>query len=757
MAISSSSKNVAKRGQFGTFKGVFIPSILTILGVIMFLRLGWVVGHAGLVGAILIITLSSVITFLTGLSISATATNMKVGGGGAYYMISRSLGIEAGAAVGLPLYLAQAFGIAFYLSGFSESVCGLFPSINPIVVSVMALAGLAFLAYVSADLALKTQLLILSILVLALLSFFIADLDQVVKAPNSIKVTPDLGFWAVFAVFFPAVTGIEAGLSMSGDLKDPSKALPMGTLSAIICGFLVYISIAVFISQFADSSLLKDHTLIMMDIAKWDQLIVLGVWGASLSSALGALLGAPRTMQALARDGVIPKLFGRGYGADDAPQFATAITAIIVIVAIILGDLNVIAPILSMFFLTSYGMLNFSSGIESLIANPSWRPSFKTPWYISMLGAFFCFSAMFMIDPGATIISLCLSFSVYYFMQKRKITVYWGDMRYGILMYLVRFSVQKLSKLNVNSKSWRPNVLVLCGMPSKRWYLVELGSAMASDSGFLTVASIIPHGKDEETRLVEHKDQLESYLATRRVNAIVKTTAAEDVTNGVVSLVRSYGLGPIIPNTIVLGETEQKDKFEYFAEMIIRMYQSKRNIVIVRIPEDYDYETSRQIKENLLHGKAENHKSIEVWWGRERNNASLALALGFMLQSNGSWRGAELNLKSVTNQESELKSAQKLLDDLLHKSRLDAKSYAFYQAGERTQIFDRIRKESQTSSMVFLGMHPPSLEQYRINPEKTVSEYAEYYKKLLHNTRDFPPLSIVLAAEDIDFNQIFVA
>ena len=238
----------SSRNKFGTFKGVFTPSILTILGVIMYLRMGWVLGHMNLFQTILIITIASVITFFTALSISATATNMKVGGGGAYFMISRSLGVEAGAAIGVPLFFAQALGIAFYLAGFSESLQVIFPDLPIQAISAITLAALTALALFSADLALKAQFVIFAIIILSIVSFFIGGGQPPEIDPNKLA-DSNIGFWAVFAVFFPAVTGILTGVSMSGDLKKPEKSLPYGTLAAVIIGYIVYITIPVFLAN----------------------------------------------------------------------------------------------------------------------------------------------------------------------------------------------------------------------------------------------------------------------------------------------------------------------------------------------------------------------------------------------------------------------------------------------------------------------------------------------------------------------------
>ena len=313
--------------KFGAFKGVFTPSVLTILGVIMYLRFGWVLGNVGPLQTILIVTMATGITFLTALSISAIATNMKVGGGGVYYMISRSLGVEAGAAVGLPLFLAQALGISFYIAGFSESVVNIYPELSQTMVGLVTLILLTGLAFVSADMALKTQFVILALIVASLVSFFSGSApSNIVFDEAKFHALRETNFWVVFAVFFPAVTGIEAGLAMSGDLKDPAKSLPRGTLGAVITGYLVYLAIPVFLwMQISDRRILVTDPLIMAKIARHENLIIAGLWGATLSSALGALLGAPRTLQALARDRVLPRILGKGHGPSDEPRIATLV------------------------------------------------------------------------------------------------------------------------------------------------------------------------------------------------------------------------------------------------------------------------------------------------------------------------------------------------------------------------------------------------------------------------------------------------
>ena len=422
---------------FGTFKGVFTPSILTILGVIMYLRLGWVLGNVGLPVTLLIVTISMGIMFLTAFSLSALATNMRVSVGGAYFILSRSLGVEAGAAVGLPLFLAQAVGVSFYTAGFSESVVAVFPALSEQMVGIATLVVLAVLAFTSANLALKSQIPIMVVIFLSILSLFLGKSAPPVESTDIIAPVARQSFWVVFAVFFPAVTGIEAGIAMSGDLKDPARSLPRGTFAALLVGYAVYLAIPVYLYfRVPDADRLITNTFIARDVARWGNLIVLGIWGASLSSAMGALLGGPRTLQALARDGVLPRVIGRGYGEGNDPRIATAIVFGIALAGILAGGVNIIAPVLSMFFLTSYGALNLSAGLETLIGTPSWRPSFKTHWAVSLTGALCCLIVMIMINPGAAFLAATCCAGIYFVVARRSMRAHWGDLRHLSLIHI---------------------------------------------------------------------------------------------------------------------------------------------------------------------------------------------------------------------------------------------------------------------------------------------------------------------------------
>ncbi|MEL7360710.1 MAG: amino acid permease, partial [Bacteroidota bacterium] len=301
---SPPSSSMPAAGRFGTFAGVFTPNVLTILGIILFLRTGWVVGQAGLYGALIIIALANAISFLTGLSLSAIATSMDVKAGGNYYLISRSLGLEIGGAIGIPLYLSQAISVAFYIIGFTEAISGLavVQGIPPQTIATGVALVFVVIAWVGADFALKIQYGILAILIAALISFFTGGWGEFVEPNLGHNYTDGVSFWIVFAVFFPAVTGIEVGISLSGDLKDPSRSIPLGTITSIVVTALVYVAAAVWFAFQLPADILISDNLSMERIASVPVLILAGVAASTLSSALGSVLAAPRTLQAVSKD-----------------------------------------------------------------------------------------------------------------------------------------------------------------------------------------------------------------------------------------------------------------------------------------------------------------------------------------------------------------------------------------------------------------------------------------------------------------------
>jgi amino acid transporter len=716
----------AKSSGLGTFGGVYTPSILTILGVIMYLRFGWVVGNVGLVGTLIIVTLSTSITFLTALSISAISTDRVVRTGGAYYMISRSLGIETGGAVGIPLYFAQALSVALYTIGFAESVIETFSYLDLNYVALITTVGVAILALTSASFAIRTQYIIMAAIAFSLLSFLLGEPVE----PTRIEmwgVSNSEPFWEVFAVFFPAVTGIMAGVNMSGDLREPTRSIPIGTLAAVGTGYVIYMGIPIVLANRADAATLVENTLIMREIARWGWAILLGVWGATLSSALGSILGAPRVLQALARDGVLPRwmsFLGTGSGPDDEPRIGTAITLGVATAAVCIGDLNLIAPVLTMFFLTTYLVLNVSAAIEGFLQSPSFRPTFRVHWLLSLLGAVGCLTVMFLINALATVVAAMIVLGIYFWLRQRELRTTWGDVRHGIWMALLRMGIFQIGH-QPDTKNWRPNILVLSGAPTKRWPLIELADALTHNRGLITVSSVLPSGSRDLAQQAVLEKTIRDYVERRGVQALVRLVTAPNPFDGAQQLVETYGLGPIVPNTVLLGASEQSSHRDRYCQMIRQIYRAKRNVVILRESEEHSFGLRRQ---------------IDVWWGGMQDNGGLMLLLAYLLRSDIDWRNAQICLKLVVPDETAAVAARANLESLVKQLRIGALPQVIVADG---RPFHRILHESsEKTDLVFLGMATPE------------DNFTDYYENLQIRTAGLPTTVFVLAAPDFAFAQV---
>ena len=714
----------------GTFGGVFTPSILTILGVIMYLRFGWVVGNVGLIGTLIIVTVATSITFLTALSIASIATDQRVRVGGAYYMISRSLGIESGGAIGIPLFFALALSVALYTIGFAESLVSVFPSLNFKWTGIVTTVAVAGLAVVSAKAAIRAQYFIMFGIALSLLSLlFGSPIEQSSIEMWGASERNSESFWVVFAVFFPAVTGIMAGVNMSGDLKDPAKSIPRGTFWAIGVGYVIYMLLPIILANRADAITLIEDPLIMRKISYWGDAILIGVWGATLSSAVGSILGAPRVLQALARDGVLPRWLrwlGRGDGEDDTPRIGTLLTLGIALVAVSMGDLNLIAPILSMFFLTTYGVLNIAAGTERLLGSPSFRPKFKVHWIFSLLGAIGCITVMFLINAVATGIALVFVAIIFAWLESRELKTTWGDVRRGIWMALVRAGLMRIND-DKEVKTWRPHPLVLSGSPTRRWHLIEFASALTQGRGILTIASVITSDSIRAKQRSSMETNVREFLAKRSIQGLVRVISAPDSFEGAKRLVDSYGLGALVPNTILLGDSENLDHRKEYCDMISYFYSQKRNVIIIH--------DNKEIHFN-------NYKKIDVWWGGLKGNGGLMILLTYMLQSSSRWYEADVTIKMVVKHENAAEGIRVNLQQILHKIRIDASIELILSDGRSFK--DILHDSSSNADLIVLGMATPG------------DDFVSYYDTIQDRLQDLPTTALVLAGEDISFGEVLM-
>ena len=534
---------VTEGTKFGMFGGVFTPCTLTILGVIMFLRYGQVVGNAGLIWALVILAVSKLITVLTALSLSAAASNMRVEGGGAYFLISRSLGVEFGGAIGVVFFLAQTISVSMYVIGFTEAFQQSVPfEINFKFVAVLCNTIVFACVFIGAGWTIKLQYFILLTLIGALVSFFLGATEYFSMEQLSLNLGSEYtvseggqkaNLFMMFALFFPAVTGIMAGANMSGDLKNPSKAIPQGTLWAIVATAIVYAAMGFLLAGSAERIQLHGDQMIVRSVSRWPWLITAGVFAATLSSALGSMMGAPRILQALARDTIFPKLqlFAVGSGPSAEPRRAIILTFIVSTICIIAGDLNSIAPLITMAFMITYGTINLATFYETITRNPSYRPTFRySHWGTALAGAVGCASVMLLIDWQWAIISTALMACIYYFIYRKQVVSRWGDLGNGLMFERTRKNLLRLEQTLYHPKNWRPIILAMSGGSTNRRYLAIFGHWLTSGHGILNIGQVIQGNVEDLIDRIESQEEvLSNFIRKEELEAFPNVVASPTV------------------------------------------------------------------------------------------------------------------------------------------------------------------------------------------------------------------------------------
>lgn len=727
-------------GTLGTFAGVFTPSILTILGIILFLRTGYVVGSAGLARSLVIIALANLISILTTVSLSAIATNLRVKSGGDYYLISRTLGPEFGGAIGIVLFLAQAVSIAFYCIGFGEvlgsSTLFLDADISPRIIAAAAVAFLFVFAWLGADWATKFQYVVMTLLAAALVSFFLGGFwqwDPAVLKANWAKPENGLPFWVLFALFFPAVTGFTQGVSMSGDLRDPGKSLPVGTFLAVGVSIAVYFGAAIIFSGALPNQELTTGYNTMNRIARYSWLINAGVIAATLSSAMASFLGAPRIMQSLAADKIFPFLFlfAKGSGPMNNPRRAVLLAAGIACITISLGNLNLIAPVVSMFFLISYGLLNYATYYEASAASPSFRPTFKLfDRRLSLLGCLACLGVMLAIDPSTAIIAIAIIFAIYQYLRRTAEPARWADSSRAHHLQRARENLLAVSVTPQHPRDWRPQILAFSEEAGRRPRLLRLAGWLEGGSGLTTVVTVL-EGKD--TLLHKRKEEVEKEILhdigehNHAAFPLVLTT--EDTEKAIHALLQAHGIGPLRANTIVLNWLDRENKAGIaFRELLLgrqlkTLHRLGCNIVMLS--------ASEQSWENLLQTKA-HHAEIDIWWS-EDETGNLMLLFAYLMTRSEAWKGTGLRV-IVLPEERTFAQQDEEMKKILSEARIEAKVVR-----APSKEVGSLIEVSRTADLVFLPFH------FHGNLIKLMVE--GYLEAMLEQ---MPPTVMVAAAENID-------
>ena len=680
---------MAQDKKFGTFGGVFTPSILTILGVIMYMRLPWIVGQAGLFLTIGIILVAHIVSVCTGLSVSSIATDKKVKAGGTYYVISRSLGLPIGGTLGIALFFGLSFSVSLYLIGFSESFLtfwNLPDNINTIrLTGTIAIIAVGTLTFISTSLAIKTQYFIMTAIGLSLITILFGKTDFIPVEPLLRPIPEMAPMILLFAIFFPAVTGFEAGVSMSGDLRDPKRSIPVGTISAIAIGLFVYIGMAVFFSFRVNSDQLINNPKILLDLSFFPPLLVAGIWGATISSAIGSILSAPRILQATSSDHITPHIFARGYGKSNEPRNALILTFIIAEAGILIGELNIIARVVSMFFITTYGFLNLSSTVEKW-ASTDFRPSFKIPILVSIIGAVVCFVLMMELDFLALIGATIVMGSIFLYLKNKELVLESGDTWEGIWSSLLRVSLNQLNRTVKQQRNWRPNIILFSGGADARPYLVEFGRWLVQKRGILSNFNLTENKKAPD--LLSNMD--ESLQTEDEFQGIfTRYMEVHDIYEGIETITKVYGFAGIEPNSVMLGWARNSRKPGEFANLIKTFKLHDYNVFIL----DYDHERG--------FGK---YHTIDLWWSGSSNNVTLALTLIKFLNMSSEWEDAQTRIHIINNNSALNNRIYRNVTNILNEYRLTATLKIINNAVEQKPVNEIIKTVSQDTDLVILGL-----------------------------------------------------
>lgn len=708
---------------FGTAP-VFFTAICTILGAILFLRFGYAVGTLGIWGTLLLILIGHLVAIPTALSLSEISTNQKVKGGGEYFIISRSFGMNIGTTIGISLYLSQTISVAFYIIAFTEAFEPLFNwfsnktdiTLPRQVISIPAMGILSWMILKrGAGMGVKTLYFVFAILFISLILFFFGktEFHPQNEMLSSLRITNFKDFFIVFAIVFPAFTGMTAGVGLSGDLRNPGKSIPLGTISATLLGMIVYIFVSwkLFISA-SPEDLIADQ-LIMKRIAILGPFIIpLGLAASTISSAIGSVMVAPRTLQALSLDRAFPGRslnvwLSRGKGVNREPFNATILTILIAFIFVALGNVNAVAKIISMFFMITYGSLCLISFLFHFGADPSYRPAFRSRWYISLVGFVLCFWIMFKINTPyaiAAIIVLVL-FYLYisnYHKERKGFANIFSNTLFQ-LNRILQIYLQKKGKAN-QIKTWRPSVICVSGETFERHNALCLLNWIAYKHGFGTYIHLIIDYFSKSTK--ETSSQILEKLLTmtdhKEERIYIDTLISPSYTSAIAQVIQLPGISGMENNMILFEFNKKEPK---------NLKQIVDNFALVNAA-NYDVcVLGSSLRPSPF------KKDIHIWIRHiDQHNANLMILLGYIISGNRQWHNSEIKIFALSPGYN-LDEIHESLIGLINNGRLpiSEKNIEIIATDTELSIRKLINEKSSEAGLTLIGFRSEQIKNQKEN------------------------------------------
>uniref|UniRef100_A0A4W5JRE3 Solute carrier family 12 member 4 n=1 Tax=Hucho hucho TaxID=62062 RepID=A0A4W5JRE3_9TELE len=791
-----------KSPNMGTLMGVYLPCLQNIFGVILFLRLTWIVGTAGIVQSFLIVLMCCSCTMLTAISMSAIATNGVVPAGGAYFMISRSLGAEFGGAVGICFYLGTTFAAAMYILGAIEIFLKyLVPQAaifhasdhhggdsailnNMRVYGTICLSLMAVVVFVGVKYVNKLASLFLACVIISIVSIYAGAIKSVFQPPDfsicmlgnrtlvrdqfdvcsktvlegnvtvpsqlwrnfcssgnmsspqcddyfnqnnvteiqgipglasgiirdnmwgdylekgqilekaglpsvdvhgavesiGLYVSADIAtsFTLLVGIFFPSATGIMAGSNRSGDLKDAQKSIPIGTILAITTTTLVYFSSVVLFGACIEGAVLRDKfgdavsKNLVVGTLSWPSpwVIVIGSFFSTVGAGLQSLTGAPRLLQAIAKDNIIPflRVFGHGK-ANGEPTWALLLTGLIAELGILIASLDMVAPILSMFFLMCYLFVNLACAVQTLLRTPNWRPRFKYyHWALSFLGMSMCLALMFISSWYYAIVAICIAGMIYKYIEYQGAEKEWGDGIRGLSLSAARYSLLRLELGPPHTKNWRLIIMFFVSLDLHVKYprLLTFVSQLKAGKGLTIVGSVI-QGQflDSYGETQASEQAVKNMMEIERVKGFCQVVVASKVREGIAHLIQSCGLGGMKHNTVVMGWPygwRQSEDPRAWKTFINTVRCTTAAHLALMVPKNVSFYPSNH--ERFTDG------TIDVWW--IVHDGGMLMLLPFLLKQHKVWRKCKMRIFTVAQMDDNSIQMKKDLATFLYQLRIEA-------------------------------------------------------------------------------------
>ena len=685
------------RRSLGTFRGVFRPTVLTILGLMMYVREGWIVGHAGLLGTVLIVFLIFLITGTAALSLSSISTNIHVGPGGVFSIISQSLGLETGGSIGVPLFLGQALSSALYIYGFMEAWLYIFPTHNQWLVVYGVFAAAFATTFISTQLAFKMQGVVMTVILISMVSIILGATaiagEGAVHSPQLWGSFEDGGFWVLFAIFFPGGTGVNVGASMSGALKDPRRSIPKGTLAAVGTALVVYLGMAVWYSMVASPEALQNNRLIVVEEAAVGELVLAGILASTFTATLSGLIAAPRVLQALAEQNILPKSdFFSAQTDQGEPRNAIIATGVLVSAALLMGSLDAVAVLITMFFLLIYLTINTVVAVEQGLGLVAFRPTFRVPMWVPITGIASAMVALFIINPTFALIALGIVVGLYIYLVGQRLETPWQTVRSSIFVSLADWASKKVARVadEPNERAWKPDLLVPVTSRGQLDGIFRFLRLLAEPKGSLKIIGVRSDEEGSERLSSSDLDTIPSITKSFQAKQLLATSSvieAASLTDGV-NMSSSVLRGSAFRPNILFGVAHRYDEetLQRFVDIAAR---DEMGVALL-----YEHPEAAFGREHTVNVWASD-QSPEWELGLRLPNLDLTVLLAYQVLRN--WHG-QLRLSTICQDSGEVPNAEVYLQRLIEDARLPEDTEKWVSHGS---FQEQLRKAPEADLSIF--------------------------------------------------------